>query len=344
MEPVKLTAYSHGGGCGCKISPSVLESILGTQRHQTQFASLLAGNEGNEDAAAWRLSEEQTLVSTTYFFMPIVNDPVDFGAIAAANALSDVYAMGAEPIFALALLAWPITKLDASIAAAVLEGAREICKQAGIPIAGGHTIENPEPVFGLAVNGLVKSQYLKRNNTAKAGDILFLTKSLGTGMITTAAKREKAEASHLAEAVAQMRKLNKEGAELAQLPGVHALTDVRGFGFAGHLTEVCRGSNLSARINRAVLPRLSGVNACLEAMIYPDMTMKNFNAFKAHLPEMDTETLLLMCDPQTSGGLLIAADPSCAEQVKAILAAHHSYCEIIGVLEPADALTIQFSS
>lgn len=330
MNTIRLTEFSHGGGCGCKIAPAVLEKILGTNRQSLNFPSLLSGNEGNEDSAAWQLSEEEVLLSTTDFFMPVVDSPEDFGAIAASNALSDIYAMGGKPIFALAILGWPVEKLDVSIAKRVLDSARNVCGMAGIPIAGGHSIDSPEPIFGLAVNGLAKTTNLKRNNTAQKGDLLFLTKRLGVGMITTAAKRKKIEEEILQGAIQQMRKLNLEGYEIAALEGVHALTDVTGFGLAGHLFEMASGSGLQAEIQWSALPRLNGAEFCIQNMIYPDMTMKNFNAYKTGYSEMDVPSILLMCDPQTSGGLLISASQQAAPAVSEILKRYGSHSEPIG--------------
>ena len=248
METIKLTQYSHGAGCGCKISPAVLDQMLHSDLHKGHFPSLLVGNESKDDAAVYDLGNGMCIVSTTDFFMPIVDDPFTFGSIASVNAISDVYAMGGEPIMAIAILGWPVNKLSPEIANRVLEGSRKICAEAGIPLAGGHSIDCPEPVFGLAVTGKLKKENLKRNDTARAGSLLYLTKPLGIGIITTAEKKGIVEAEHLQMAVNTMLTLNTLGNALGELPYVNAMTDVTGFGLLGHLCEVCEGSGLSATI------------------------------------------------------------------------------------------------
>jgi selenide,water dikinase len=312
MEQAKsqrLTEYAHGGGCGCKIAPAVLQTILKTNFVSPNFENLLVGNDGNEDAAVWDIGDGKRLISTTDFFMPIVDSPFDFGAIAAANALSDVYAMGGTPAFALAILGWPIEKLPAELAAEVLDGARELCKHAGIPIGGGHTIDSPEPIFGLVVNGFAHELNLRRNNTAKEGDLIYLTKPLGVGIVTTAWKRGLASAEQLNEAVELMKKLNRVGEEFGKMSGINALTDVTGFGLLGHLLEMAQGSGLTAEIMFSEIPTLASVRDFIGRFIYPDMTMKNYAAFKDRVSELDASQLILLCDPQTSGGLLVAVSP-----------------------------------
>jgi selenide,water dikinase len=312
MEQTKsqrLTEYAHGGGCGCKIAPAVLQTILKTNFVSPNFENLIVGNDGNEDAAVWDIGDGKRLISTTDFFMPIVDSPFDFGAIAAANALSDVYAMGGTPAFALAILGWPIEKLPAELAAEVLDGARELCKRAGIPIGGGHTIDSPEPLFGLVVNGFANQMNLKRNNTAKEGDLIYLTKPLGVGIVTTAWKRGLASAEQLNEAVELMKKLNSIGEEFGKMSGINALTDVTGFGLLGHLLEMAQGSGLTAELRISEIPTLASVPDFISRFIYPDMTMKNYTAFKDRVSELDAAQLILLCDPQTSGGLLVAVSP-----------------------------------
>jgi len=241
LSDIRLTQYSHGAGCGCKIAPSVLDKILHSSLPQPSYDNLLVGNGSRDDAAVYRLPGQggQCVISTTDFFMPIVDDPFDFGRIASANAISDVYAMGGRPLLAIAVLGWPIDKLSPEVAALVTEGARAVCAEAGIPLAGGHSIDSPEPIFGLAVTGLVEEKNLKQNDTATAGCRLYLTKPLGVGIMTTAQKREILRPEDADVAPAQMRQLNKIGAELGEIPGVRAMTDVTGFGLLGHLAEVC---------------------------------------------------------------------------------------------------------
>jgi selenide, water dikinase len=248
-EPIRLTQYSHGAGCGCKIAPAVLEKMLHSDAPKLSFPNLLVGNESKDDAAVFDLGDGTCIVSTTDFFMPIVDDAQTFGAIASVNAISDVYAMGGEPLMAIAILGWPINKIPAEVAREVLEGSRKVCAQAGIPLAGGHSIDCPEPVFGLAVTGKLRKEHLKQNNSAQAGDLLYLTKSLGIGIVTTAQKKGIVQQAHYDLAVKTMLTLNSIGTKLGQLPYVHALTDVTGFGLLGHLSDVCEGSGVSAQIS-----------------------------------------------------------------------------------------------
>ncbi|MFY8036713.1 MAG: selenide, water dikinase SelD, partial [Cyclobacteriaceae bacterium] len=248
MTDIKLTQYSHGAGCGCKISPAVLDSMLHSDLPKASFPNLLVGNESKDDAAVYDLGDGTCIVSTTDFFMPIVDDAFTFGAIASVNAISDVYAMGGEPFMAIAILGWPINKIAPEVAKQVLEGSRKVCAEAGIPLAGGHSIDCPEPVFGLAVSGKLKRENLKRNDTAREGSLLYLTKPIGIGITTTAQKKGIVQEAHLKKAVDTMLTLNKVGADFGKLSYVSAMTDVTGFGLLGHLTEVCEGSNLSAEI------------------------------------------------------------------------------------------------
>lgn len=331
-ETIRLTQFAHGSGCGCKIAPSVLKDILQKHRNTADFPNLLVGNAESDDAAVWNIGNDLAIISTTDFFMPIVDDAIDFGAIAATNAISDVYAMGGNPFMALAILGWPVDKLPASLAAEVMQGAREVCEQAGIPIAGGHTIDSPEPFFGLAVSGQAKLEHIRRNSTAKAGDILYLSKPLGLGIISTAARRGLAEPAHMHEAIQWMKTLNRCGAELAKLSGVHAMTDVTGFGLLGHLHEMTEGSDLTAHIRFDSVPRLACVSNYLARFIYPDMTMKTFAWLKDSISELTGDQLLLLCDPQTSGGLLIAVDPDQQIQAEEILNHFHCPAKPIGYL------------
>jgi selenide,water dikinase len=304
-EIVKLTSYSKGAGCGCKISPDVLEKILHGQIKHLNPA-LLVGNETKDDAAVFDIGGGRAVISTVDFFMPIVDDAHDFGKIASANALSDVYAMGGKPLFAVAILGWPVEKLPAEIAQQVLEGARAICEEAGIPLAGGHSIDSAEPIFGLAVTGEVEIKHLKKNSSAKQGDALFLTKPIGVGMVTTAHKRGLAIDADFEEALDTMTKLNSIGCEIGRLDYVNAMTDVTGFGFLGHLIEMCEGSNVSANISYAGIPKLKNLSHYVSKMIYPDITFRNWKSYETKVQGINGESLLTLCDPQTSGGMLVA--------------------------------------
>lgn len=307
---MKLTQYSHGAGCGCKIAPAALEKILHSDFVKSNFPNLLVGNESKDDAAVYALNESTAIVSTTDFFMPIVDDAFTFGVIASVNAISDVYAMGGTPLMAIAILGWPMEKIPAEIAQQVLDGGRSVCERAGIPLAGGHTIDSPEPIFGLAVTGIVDRKNLKRNNTATEQSLLYLTKPLGVGMITTAQKRGVVLQDDFDEAVRVMSQLNSIGKEFGSLPYVTAMTDVTGFGLLGHLLEVCEGSNLSAEIEYAKVPLLKNIGHYVSKFIYPDNTMRNWQSYEKQVEGIGSESLLTLCDPQTSGGLLVCVDPS----------------------------------
>ena len=319
-----LTKFSHGAGCGCKISPQVLETILHTSRPADNFPLLLVGNQSRDDAAVYDLGDGRSLISTTDFFMPIVDDAFDFGRIAAANAISDVYAMGGDPLLAIAILGWPVEKLPAALAQQVLEGARATCSDAGIPLAGGHSIDSPEPLFGLSVNGLVARHHLKRNNTAQAGDFLFMTKALGTGVLSTALKRGQLDSTHYEPFIQQLVTLNKAGAALGKLEGVHAMTDITGFGLLGHLLEMMEGSGLSAELEYARVPSLPGVKEYIANRITPDATFRNWNSYSKEVAFGKgvnvMEAFSLLPDPQTNGGLLVAVDPGAVESVQELLA------------------------
>jgi len=314
MEDIKLTQYSKGSGCGCQISPSVLKDIIECSEAFPPDSRLWVGSETADDAAVMEWSGDEGLIATTDFFMPMVDDAYSFGKIAAANSLSDVYAMGGTPMMALAILGWPIDKIPPARAREVLEGARYICRMAGIPLAGGHSIESAEPIFGLAVNGRVARKNLLRNNGARAGDVLYMTKPLGVGIVTAAMKRgQLVDSTHLDACISYMSTLNKFGESLASELEVHAMTDVTGFGFAGHLLEMCEGSNLSATIDFSALPVYPFLDSYLSAHIYPDMTMKNYSYYASKMEQLSLQQILVMCDPQTSGGLLIAVpEQSCA--------------------------------
>lgn len=306
MESIKLTQYSHGAGCGCKIAPNLLESILKSAQNTKDYPQLLVGHASRDDAAAFDLGNGTSVLSTTDFFMPIVDDPHTFGRIAATNAISDIYAMGGKPLMAISIFGWPIDKLGPDVAGAVIEGGRATCEEAGIPLAGGHSIDSPEPIFGLAVTGITQNRHLKRNNSAEAGCALFLTKPLGIGILTTAQKQGKIDAGEIQPAIDAMCTLNKIGAEISQLEGITALTDVTGFGLMGHLSEICEGSNISAMIRFDDVPLLPNVEKYLAMECIPGGTRNNYKNYGRHIGPMTHEQQHILCDAQTSGGLLCA--------------------------------------
>lgn len=321
-DPIKLTQFSKGSGCGCKIAPAVLESILQKKTPPAAFPNLLVGNESNDDAAVLELSNGLCLISTVDFFTPIVDNAFDFGRIAAANSISDVYAMGGTPLMAVAILGFPVDKLPAEIAGELLRGAREICDRAGIPLAGGHSIDSPEPIFGLSVNGSVQKENLKRNNTARPGDLLFLTKPLGSGILAAAAKRGLLQPAEEQQMIDVMVGLNRVGAAVATLSGVHAMTDVTGFGLLGHLIEVCEGSDVSAEIYLGKLPVIPGAEKYRDQFVFPDNTYRNWNAFEKKVVGVNGPEFITLCDPQTSGGLLIAVAEGEVAALMEVLNAH----------------------
>ncbi|MCQ4269702.1 selenide, water dikinase SelD [Pseudomonas kuykendallii] len=305
-EPIRLTQYSHGAGCGCKISPKVLEVILAGSGAQNLDPKLWVGNASRDDAAVYALDDERGVVSTTDFFMPIVDDPFDFGRIAATNAISDIYAMGGDPLMAIAILGWPVNLLPAEVAREVIRGGRAVCDAAGIPLAGGHSIDAPEPIFGLAVTGVVDKRHMKRNDTARVGSRLYLTKPLGIGILTTAEKKARLRAEDVGLARDWMCTLNKPGSRFGKLAGVTAMTDVTGFGLLGHLVEMADGSGLSARLEYARVPRLPGVEHYLAEGCVPGGTLRNYESYGERIGALSEEQQHLLCDPQTSGGLLVA--------------------------------------
>lgn len=308
-EEKKLTSYSRGSGCGCKIAPADLESILTQSGAAAHFDALIIGNDSRDDAAVVDWGDGSALISTTDFFQPIVDDPYDFGYIAAINAISDVYAMGGHPIVAVAILGWPVEKLGHAMAAKVIEGGRAACEDEGIALGGGHSIDAQEPFFGLAVNGRVRKDQIKANTGAQVGDRLFLSKPLGTGIISAAAKRGVAQADHLEFAIKTMKQSNKLGGQLGHLDTVHAITDVTGFGLLGHLIEMCEGSGVSAELNFENVPVFPDgmLDGYLAQFIMPDNTMRNFKASSDNCNTLTANQLQVLCDPQTSGGLLISS-------------------------------------
>lgn len=304
-KDIKLTEFSHGAGCGCKISPKVLKEILGSN-YSNLDSNLLVGHESSDDAAVYDLGDGRALISTTDFFMPIVDNPFHFGMIAGSNALSDVYAMGGRPLMAISIFGWPINSISSEIGAKVIDGGREICSRAGISLAGGHSIDSPEPIFGLSVSGIVEIKNLKKNIGAQPGDSLFLTKPLGIGILSTAQKKKVVSETDHNLAVDQMCALNDIGSKLSSIEGVNAVTDVTGFGLAGHLLEICRGSQVSAEIYFDKLPLLPNVIEYIENDCVPGGTIRNFESYGKNLSKLSELEKYIVCDPQTSGGLLIS--------------------------------------
>ncbi len=317
---IKLTQYSHGAGCGCKISPQILDKILHSNLAIPDNKKLIVGNHTKDDAAVYDLGNGTALISTTDFFMPIVDDPFDFGRIASANAISDVYAMGGKPVLAIAILGWPINKLSPDVAQKVIEGARSICLEAGISLAGGHSIDSPEPIFGLAVSGLISIENIKQNNKAQEDDLLFLTKPLGVGILTTAQKQELLLKEHTNLATKQMMQLNKAGELLSNINDVHAMTDVTGFGLLGHLIEMTEGSGLSAVIDFEKVPRIiDNIKFYIDQKCVPGGTNRNWESYGDKIASISDYQKAILADPQTSGGLLIAASYEAVSEVKNLL-------------------------
>ena len=320
-DAIKLTSFSHGGGCGCKIAPGVLSEILKNSHGFPVPKELLVGIETADDAAVYKLNDEQALIATTDFFMPIVDDPYDFGRIAATNAISDVYAMGGTPIMALALVGMPINKLPVETIGQIIKGGESICAEAGIPIAGGHTIDSVEPIYGLVVMGLIHPSKVKRNADAKAGDVLILGKPLGVGILSAALKKDRLDAAGYQAMIANTTKLNKPGKALSELPGVHALTDVTGFGLLGHLLELARGARLEAHLEMRKIPLLPGVEQLAHDGYFTGASGRNWAAYGADVqlaPSITPAQHSLLTDPQTSGGLLVSCDEASVEEILAL--------------------------
>jgi selenide, water dikinase len=316
--PLRLTSFSHGGGCGCKIAPGVLAEILKNSGGGFIPKELMVGIETADDAAVYRLNDEQALIATTDFFMPIVDDPYDFGRIAATNAISDVYAMGGTPIMALALVAMPVNQLPLEAIGQIIKGGEAMCRQAGIPIAGGHTIDSVEPIYGLVVMGLVHPDRVRRNADAKPGDVLILGKPIGVGVLSAALKKGKLDDAGYAQLVKTTTMLNKPGVAFAAMAGVHALTDVTGFGLAGHTLELARGAGVTAVIDWAKVPLLPGVAAMAADGFVTGASGRNWDGFGAQVtlsPGLPTTVRDLLADPQTSGGLLVSCAPEAAADV-----------------------------
>jgi selenide, water dikinase len=347
QDAVRLTQYSHGAGCGCKISPKILDEILKSNLSPPDDKYLLVGNNSKDDAAVYDLENGMALISTTDFFMPIVDDAFDFGSIAAANSISDIYAMGGKPLMAIAILGWPVEKLPVAHAQKVIEGGRTICKEAGIPLAGGHSIDSTEPIFGLAVTGIVNKDNLKRNNTAGEGDLIFLTKPIGVGILSTAHKRGLLKEEHLQVIIRQMKTLNRVGEELGKIKGVTALTDVTGFGLLGHLIEMADGSGLTAEIVYNKITVIDGAKEFIKQRVFPDATTRNWNSyyekvrFEKGIDVMEAFTLLP--DPQTNGGLLFSVNERSKGEVVSLLEEFglKDFTEPIGKFISKDEKTIE---
>lgn len=339
--PVRLTSLAHGGGCGCKISPAVLQDILARMPAAAAFPNLLVGTETSDDAAVWRLNDTQALVATTDFFMPVVDDPYVFGQIAATNALSDIYAMGGKPILALAIVGMPIDKLAPETIGQILAGGAAVCAAAGIPVAGGHSIDSVEPIYGLVALGLVHPDRVLKNSAAKAGDVLILTKALGVGVLSAAFKQEKLDTEGYGALVASTTQLNAVGPALADLAGVHAMTDVTGFGLLGHALEMARGAGLTAVIEPHAAALLPGVETLAKSGVRTGASVRNWASYGAAVGGAEglaDWTRDLLCDPQTSGGLLIAVDPAEADQVMALVQAEgFASARRVGALEARSA-------
>ncbi len=336
MDRIRLTQFSHGGGCGCKIAPSVLHDMLSGIPAGMLPEQLLVGTETSDDAAVYRLNDSQAIVATTDFFMPIVDDPREFGQIAATNAISDIYAMGGKPLFALAIVGMPIDKLSVDTIRDILAGGESVCRAAGIPIAGGHSIDAPEPIYGLVVIGLAHPDRVKRNNQARAGDLLILGKPLGIGILSSALKKGELSAQGYAEMLRTTTQLNTPGMALADMPAVHAVTDVTGFGLLGHLLEICRGSNLAAELSFEALPLLPTALELAQRGYAPGAAARNWNSYgaevslPANMPQWQKN---LLCDPQTSGGLLVSCAPEIADAVLALFSVQgFSEARVIGRL------------
>ncbi|CAN5383771.1 selenide, water dikinase SelD [soil metagenome] len=345
----RLTDFAHGGGCGCKIAPGVLTNLLSRmQPPAAGFApQLMVGLETSDDAAVYRLNDNQALVSTTDFFMPIVDDGFDFGRIAATNAISDIYAMGARPIFALAIVGMPVDKLDAETIGSILAGGQSVCHAAGIPVAGGHTIDSVEPIYGLAVSGLVEPAKLRRNSTARAGDVLVLGKPLGIGVLSSAFKKQTLDAAGYRRLIDLTTQLNTPGPLLAELPDVHAMTDVTGFGLLGHANEMAHGAGLTAHLDFARLPVIDGVVDLIAAGCVTGASGRNWAGYGSTIElaaTLPAHARPLLTDPQTSGGLLVACAPSAVDAVLQIFAdAGFPHAAVIGGFEPAGGSPVNVS-
>jgi len=339
---IKLTQYSKASGCGCKIAPAVLQEILSGCKQDITFSNLLVGNDTNDDAAVIELEDGNCMISTTDFFTPIVDNPFDFGKIAACNALSDIYAMGGKPLMAVAILGWPVDKIPTVMAQQVIKGAQELCTQAGIPLAGGHSVDTQEPLFGLAVTGIIKKEQIKRNNSVKENDVLYLTKPLGIGILSTALKRGLLNTTDYYTLIEHTTQLNSLGQKLGALPYVHAMTDITGFGFVGHLLEMLAHTKLSAVIEKNKLPLIESAKGYAQTFVFPDNTTRNYNAQVNHTQGMTDLDFIFYCDPQTSGGLLFSVDAAHESEMDKFLTAQHQYFCKVGNIVPQQEKEILF--
>lgn len=332
MNEIKLTQYSHGSGCGCKIAPDVLEKILKSDTKTRTDPKLLVGNSTKDDAAIYDLGNGSALISTVDFFMPIVDDAFDFGRIAAANAISDVYAMGGKPLLATAVLGWPVDKLPVELAQKVIEGARKVCSEAGITLAGGHSIDTLEPMFGLSVNGIIQIKNLKKNSGAKPGDLIYITKKIGVGILATALKRGVLNDIHKTIFIDQLTQLNSLGEKIGSLDYVTAMTDITGFGLLGHLIEMAEGCGASAEINYDDIEVIEGIQEYTSKMIVPDNVYRNWNSYKDKVKDIGAESFFTLCDPQTNGGLMVTVTAECQEQFEKFLIDNnlHAFAKPIG--------------
>ena len=334
---IKLTEYSHGQGCGCKISPKVLDTILESSLDEFIDPNLLVGNASRDDAAVYDLGNGEAVISTTDFFMPIVDDPFTFGRIAATNAISDIYAMGGSPIMAIAIFGWPLDKLPPEVGQQVIEGGRSVCADAGISLAGGHSIDAPEPIFGLAVTGRVAIKHLKENSKAQVGDKIYLTKPLGIGILTTAQKQKKITKEDETRAIDTMCQLNDIGSKLAKIDSINAITDVTGFGLGGHLSEVCLGSDVAAVIDYNKVPTLPNIKDYLANGCSPGGAQRNFDSYGHNLSKMEAEVQSIICDPQTSGGLLIMVSSAAKNEFDQMMQDAGFELEAIGEIVKPDS-------
>ena len=343
---IKLTQYSHAAGCGCKIAPAVFENILKSNVSMPSNANLLVGNSTKDDAAVYDIGNGKALISTVDFFMPIVDDAFDFGRIASANAISDVYAMGGKPILATAILGWPVDKLPVEVAQRVLDGAKTICNEAGIPLAGGHSIDTLEPMFGLSVNGLIDITNLKQNSTAKAGDLIYLTKRIGVGILATALKRGVLKEEHQLVFTNQLTQLNSIGEHFGKLPYLTAMTDITGFGLLGHLIEMAEGAVLSAELNYAEVPLINGLQEYISKMIVPDNAYRNYNSYEKKIQGIGAESFFTLCDPQTNGGLLVTIAPTHQQEFELFLAQNNlkDFAKPIGMMKPKEEFVLTIAN
>ncbi|HHV66137.1 selenide, water dikinase SelD [Brucella intermedia] len=344
-SPIRLSTLAHGGGCGCKLAPAVLQDLLSDQPVMQPFSQLLVGTETGDDAAVWQLDDENCVIATTDFFMPMVDDPFDFGRIAATNAISDVYAMGGTPIMALAILGMPVNKIPAEMIREILKGGSSICAEAGIPVAGGHSIDAPEPIYGLAVIGTCKLSNLRRNSGARVGDTLILTKAIGVGIYSAAFKKQELDSAGYDEMMASVTLLNRVGAELGKDDAVHAVTDVTGFGILGHALEMARGSNAGIALDYSALPFLNQAEHLAQAGFVTGASTRNWASYGHGVQLPDDYPLWkqqLLTDPQTSGGLLVSCAPQEAERLLgSIRAAGYPSARIVGkVTDDAGRVTV----